>query len=821
MIKIMLKPFIKKYLGLFISMVLVSTLSIALLISFSSSVSNLRNDFQKYLDEYENIDGVAKMGITKKSDIAVDDKSGIYALESVDKVEFRLTLDAYLLKDNGRRITARLFTYDDEAPHLFDRYVVESTAPQQNKINVSVLRKFAENNGFKLGDTIKVGYFNIYIPLYINEIVETPEGSQPKANDYVWSDTNDFGFLYIKDQELDRIVTELAKKIEEAINNDPNYKAYYEKVKADYEIDVMEFAEKINEDNYIHAYTNQILVKAKEGYSQSQVMSDVQNYLNVINAKKVTVTEANRLIYILYIENCIRQLKVATVFLPVFFYAITMVVIGLFINQIIKSTTQQIGVMVSIGVGKKDIISIFLIYTLLMAITSGLLGTGVGIVLSRLLGNVMRKVYSLPMISLNINPLIAVLAFFSLLIFAELATLISCGRIFKITPKDATLNNETKRKPLPKFLNNFIDKAPMNTKLSVNSIAQNFRRFIVSIFSIFASFVIILLALFFFSSKSKLMKQSEERLNFDCQAYFTTVKDDSVAEELKNKPFVNKLEDCYYTYVEVNHNGKKAYLECLAYDINSTNNQVLIPDAKGKNYLKASEEGIILPASTARVLNVKKGDTIKINDVDVKINDISAQYFHPMTYMSKNQLKAFTSTYISSYLIDTNDENQLLEYFEKEMVGSLTVFTKNLSKDIHGIFDSINIFIYIMIFFCLGMGFVILTIMSQNSLMEQKRQISVFRLIGFTVKNVSDLWTLQSISQLILSSIIAIPMGSLFSYILFKMCSNVNQTYPFVFDIKFVVLSFLFILLIIIISHVVSMLSIKKWNLADNTRCRE
>ena len=72
-----------------------------------------------------------------------------------------------------------------------------------------------------------------------------------------------------------------------------------------------------------------------------------------------------------------------------------------------------------------------------------------------------------------------------------------------------------------------------------------------------------------------------------------------------------------------------------------------------------------------------------------------------------------------------------------------------------------------MIGFSLGMGFVILCIMSQNALLEQRRQISVMRAIGFRMLDVSNLWTLQSMTQLVIATIFAIPVGILTIRILF------------------------------------------------------
>ena len=87
--------------------------------------------------------------------------------------------------------------------------------------------------------------------------------------------------------------------------------------------------------------------------------------------------------------------------------------------------------------------------------------------------------------------------------------------------------------------------------------------------------------------------------------------------------------------------------------------------------------------------------------------------------------------------------------------------------------------------------------------------------------NVSNLWTLQSVSQLLLSIIFAFPASILVSMILFKLCSSANQTYPLIISIRFALYAFLFILVIIFLTHTLAMLSIKRWNIANNTRSRE
>ena len=189
--------------------------------------------------------------------------------------------------------------------------------------------------------------------------------------------------------------------------------------------------------------------------------------------------------------------------------------------------------------------------------------------------------------------------------------------------------------------------------------------------------------------------------------------------------------------------------------------------------------------------------------------------------MSLDQMDEIGCSYVSTFFINLNNENAFLTYLQEKENQCLTVFTRSLAKDLSNTFDSINIFIIIMVLFSLGMAFVILSIMSQNALMEQRRQTSVLRLIGYRVGDISNIWTFQSLLELIGSSIIAVPSGMLAAQILFNMCSSNSQTYPFIADWRVILFGFLFIFVVIVACHTISMFSIARWNLADNTRSRE
>ena len=626
-----------------------------------------------------------------------------------------------------------------------------------------------------------------------------------------------------------RIAAQVQAKLKD--DTDPEwqeYRDFYNSLINDYGIDIPDFSDESQEfDNYASVVANQIIIRKTPGFSDEKLMENINNFLNDNLIESKNVTKGEELPYRIYMNHAMEQLQVATTFLPIFFYSVTMIIIGLFMNQIIKTMTVEIGIMMSVGIDKKDIISLFVLFALIMSITAGILGLAGGFGLNSLLVSILIKTYSIPVIPYALHPLVAVLSVVLLVVFAEVATLLSCINIFRITPKDATIAKEAKLRKLPKWLNKFIDKAPMNIKLSTNAIAQNPRRFFVSAFSLFASMVLILLSCFFYVSKEEMMNQSlQRRLTYDCQVYMASKIEDTFLDDLDNQDVVEDYEDCFYTYIQFDINGKKEYLECLAVDEKDMSDLINIPNYRGTGKLTVPETGLIIPRGTADKYGVKVGDEITCKDKKVKVVDISYQYFHPLTYMSKNQMESLEVQSVSTLIVklDHNIENYektFLDYLSGSGEHCLSVFTRSLGKDLHAIFNAIDIFIIIMVIFSLGMAFVILTIMSQNSLMEQKRQVSVFRAIGFTVTNISNVWTIQSVLQLIGASIIGIPAGIGFSILLFKLCSSPSQIYPFIADWRVILFALLFILLVVVVCHLISMFSIKKWNLADNLRSRE
>ena len=773
MINRMIFPFLKKHFGYFISMILVSLFSITLLSSLTSSIYDLRSSFDKYKEDYKTMDVMISTDSFSKNKVDLENIDGI------DEVTYRYTIDTYLgyiKKSEERIIYSRIYTYTD-SDSLIKRYTYEKGEFKEKLLNVSIAKKFADLNNLKLNDTIHFYVNNIAASANIYEIVDLPETVFVRSTNYIWQDNKDFGYIYVNNGEIERAS--------------------------------LPFKD----------YRNQILLTIKDGFNKGEVKNNVESYLENNGIKiKESITEEESL-YDGYIHRSIKQIRVSAIFIPAFFYVFTLIIIVLFMNQIIKSMTKEIGVMISIGIKRREIYGLFSLFIIIVSIISCILGNIMAIFITRFITRIFIDTYSMPVMSRNINIYFVLLSNLSLILIGQLSCFISCKKILNLTPTMAMNNNKQINSKKSKLAIKLTKNRGVNFTLAINSMFKNKKRFFVSLFSVFATISIVLLSLQFNYSVDRLLEHTiDERLSFDCQIFSNKKMSDSFIENLSKQDFVEEMDVCYFTYIKAEANNNEYYLKTLALPLD--NKTLFIPNNDNKR-INISSEGIILAHNDAKNLGVKKGDTIIINNKKVVVTDISRQYFNMTEYLSTNQMEELEIEYTTSILINTNSENKLLRFLAENENGAIAVFSTSIGKDLTNRFSSISIITTVLIIFSLLIGFSILSIMGLNQLNDDSKNISIMNSIGFRIKDISIYWLIQDLIYLLISIITAVPITLIVTKGLLKYISSNGQIYPFELSFKIIIMSIVFVIFVMLLSHTISMIKISKWNLADKTRLKE
>lgn len=816
MIRLLLGSYIKRFFSIFITLIFISGLSAGVFNAFLSAKDHLSQDPIRFFQEYGYVDEQVSLVLDEREEYA-----DLRDIEGVAAVDMRLSFDVHLLKEDGRTINSRIITYSDSDDEIMKRHIVEELPRIEDEYNVAVSNKYAKNNNFKVGDSIKLTVSGLSRYFYINKIVDTVEGVYPTYNQYVWTDDYDFGYIYFLESDLNKFLNEYAPILAALIDMDSSLKTIFDNFINSTNLSPIDLNNL--DESYASKITNEIIIKNAPGYSEDVIKEKINDYFESKGIEPISIVKGDDTPSRRYMQSVDRQLGISFIFLPVFFYVIIAMLTGLFLGQIIRQTTRNIGIMLSNGVSRKEIILILMSFSLLIALSAILISIPIGYGFSKLIAYSMVKTYSIPLIGSSLSLPVIFISAASLILLVILATMMASISIFRITPKDASINNESSRKSLPLKLEKRIQKMPFIAQNSTNSILQNKRRFFISSFSIFSSLTMILICGFFGISKAELINQGcNKRMNYDCQVYLNSSDDEEAINSIKNDGCVSKYLDCYYTYLEAKtEDGKSQYLECLAFNPSENDGMVNIPDIKGDHYISLLDEGIIISKGHAKEMNINQGDFIYINNVKVKVAAISYQYYHPIAYLSKTQFNALSIDYVPSLLLNTNDEISLSQLISQKTTQSLLVFTSSLEKNLKRIFDTLDIFLIIMISFSLSITLVVLFVMNKNALIEQIYQLSLYRAIGFKIGTISKMFIYQHAFQLLFATVFALPISIISSKILFTLASTARQTYPFIFSFLLMLIALLFVIAVIAICHLFAMRKIKNFDIANNLRSSE
>ena len=211
----MYKAILKKYWKLLLSMAVVAALGTGIFTGLSGAYVSLDTSLKKYLNEYNYPDAYVTTEVVSRD--RIDD---ILAIDGVESVDARLAADTVLISPSNRYLSIRAFSFRDDDLQKFHYWQTVETGEADA---ILMDREFAEENGMRAGDYVRVRVKEEYRSCLISGIVSIPEDLAMAPNNYVSSFNSDFGYVYVPSSllekeaspEYDDAKTELEEKEEE------------------------------------------------------------------------------------------------------------------------------------------------------------------------------------------------------------------------------------------------------------------------------------------------------------------------------------------------------------------------------------------------------------------------------------------------------------------------------------------------------------------------------------------------------------------------------------------------------------------------------
>jgi ABC-type antimicrobial peptide transport system permease subunit len=137
------------------------------------------------------------------------------------------------------------------------------------------------------------------------------------------------------------------------------------------------------------------------------------------------------------------------------------------------------------------------------------------------------------------------------------------------------------------------------------------------------------------------------------------------------------------------------------------------------------------------------------------------------------------------------------------------------------IFKTYDLAAWIIITFAIIIGFVIVLNTSLTNLLEQKKKLSLVKALGQQYSEISKNWFIQSLIQFVLSLIIGLPIGVVIAKIALQKISTENREYVYINNIQMYLITITLVFAYILISHMISMKTLKGFNISENIKEKE
>lgn len=690
LIKHYLIPLIKRQKVLFCCMAFMSALTFSYFVSSTYALENYKISIGNFFNETNYPTAFINTEPTNEASFDC-----LKSIDGVKDYDVRFS-SLFNFKVNDAYNNALLHTYKDDD---FSKFAYFGDYVDSSKPGIFIEKQFADVQNLKAGDTVSLGKNGIFCDFTINQIITKPENLHFYALGNIGTDNISYGVIYINHKDLNYLLNSL---------NIPNFG-----------ID-----------------SNEVFIDIDASYEKHKVLDDCYNeLLNNVEVLANYLDEDSPSAQLR--DELTMQFTGLSETVPFAHLVIMSLIFILFLIQIIKKQSREIGIMLAYGNRKVSIYLLFAAFTFLISFVSII----VGLIMSCFLGPLVYSLYqgniNLPDWSTNIFIGRTLLNAFVVILVGQIACLI-CALTFKnSSPMDALEKSYQQHRNLGRIVEIVLYRLPTAIRLALSSIVLNLRNFIVVVLGFIASFVIIYSAFsVYFSMQEYINYTYDEQNNYDAQVVSYQNRTEESLNELKECDCITKLQ-IYDGFSDSVRYGDRI-IDTTIIEFPPDNNMLNFKDAYTGEPVQIPNEGIILDKLSADRLNAKPGSYVEILNKKLKVESIVAMYSEQYQIVSASQMQEFKKNKNTYALVNTSSKEKLEEFCAFSKNQLCPIFTSNFKQMEVNFKTSFTMIVDIAVLMAIILGFIVVVTVSKMIMDKQKRTISILRCQGMHLLAVSN-----------------------------------------------------------------------------------
>ena len=462
---------------------------------------------------------------------------------------------------------------------------------------------------------------------------------------------------------------------------------------------------------------------------------------------------------------------------PAIFYLVAVLISLTSMTRMIEEERIEIGTLKALGYTNMQIISKYIIYSLLACIIGGVLGMTVGLyLLPTIVWSLYSMIYNMPHFYCTYRFGIGLIGIILAFICIGGATLLVARKELKQMPSVLMRPKPPKngKKILLEKISFIWKRFNFSHKVTARNIFRYKKRAIMTVVGIAGCTGLMLTGFGIRDSVDDIPSaQFNGIFKYDTSITLSNTNGLSDIEEyLKNNESIENFVEVCATTGELSKESTSCNVTVFVPDsLDNYNSVYNLIDYQTEEAISISNEGIIITDKAAETLGVTVGDEITFIDGDdvqyqFKIENIAKNHVGHYVYMSKeiyeNNFKPYKTdiVYLNTKNISDEAQNEILKNI-LNMDGVASVSSINaLMQSVSDMLNTMNYVVLVLIVASAMLDFVVLYNLANINIAERQREIATLKVLGFYDKEVDNYINKENIIFTVLGIALGLILGT-------------------------------------------------------------
>ena len=462
---------------------------------------------------------------------------------------------------------------------------------------------------------------------------------------------------------------------------------------------------------------------------------------------------------------------------PAIFYLVAVLISLTSMTRMIEEERIEIGTLKALGYTNMQIISKYIIYSLLACIIGGVLGMTVGLyLLPTIVWSLYSMIYNMPHFYCTYRFGIGLIGIILAFICIGGATLLVARKELKQMPSVLMRPKPPKngKKILLEKISFIWKRFNFSHKVTARNIFRYKKRAIMTVVGIAGCTGLMLTGFGIRDSVDDIPSaQFNGIFKYDTSITLSNTNGLSDIEEyLKNNESIENFVEVCATTGELSKESTSCNVTVFVPDsLDNYNSVYNLIDYQTEEAISISNEGIIITDKAAETLGLTVGDEITFIDGDdvqyqFKIENIAKNHVGHYVYMSKeiyeNNFKPYKTdiVYLNTKNISDEAQNEILKNI-LNMDGVASVSSINaLMQSVSDMLNTMNYVVLVLIVASAMLDFVVLYNLANINIAERQREIATLKVLGFHDNEVDNYINKENIIFTVLGIALGLILGT-------------------------------------------------------------